>query len=51
VEISRYQKHGELLKNSVENYPLRDKIVLVLKDMCDKKLHHELLQSHSFHSE
>jgi hypothetical protein len=33
VEISRYQKYGELLKNSVENYPLRDKIILVMKDM------------------
>lgn len=33
VEISRYQKYGELLKNSVESYPLRDKIVLVMKDM------------------
>ncbi len=34
VEISRYQKYGELLKNSVESYPLRDKIVLVMKDMA-----------------
>ena len=33
VEISRYQKYGELLKNSVESYPLRDKMVLVMKDM------------------
>ncbi len=33
VEISRYQKYGELLKNSVENYLLRDKIILVMKDM------------------
>ena len=33
VEISRHQKYGELLKNSVENYPLRDKIVLVMKDL------------------
>ena len=33
VEISRYQKYGELLKNSVENYLLRDKVVLVMKDM------------------
>jgi len=32
VEISRY--HGELLKNSVESYPLRDKIVLVMKDLA-----------------
>ncbi len=31
VEISRHQKYGELLKNSVESYPLRDKIVLVMK--------------------
>ncbi len=34
VEISRHQKYGELLKNSVENYPLRDKIVLVMKDLA-----------------
>ncbi len=33
VEISKNQKYGELLKNSVESYPLRDKIVLVMKDM------------------
>jgi hypothetical protein len=32
VEISRYQKYGELLKNSVESYPLRDKMILVMKD-------------------
>ncbi len=34
VEISRYQKYGELLKNSVESYPLRDKMVLVMKDLA-----------------
>jgi len=34
VEISRYQKYGELLKNSMESYPLRDKMVLVMKDMA-----------------
>ncbi len=33
VEISRNQKYGELLKNSVESYPLRDKILVVMKDM------------------
>ncbi len=33
VEINKNQKYGELLKNSVESYPLRDKIVLVMKDM------------------
>ncbi len=33
VEISKYQKYGELLKNSIESYPLRDKMVLVMKDM------------------
>jgi hypothetical protein len=33
IEIGRYQKYGELLKNSVESYPLRDKIVLVMKDI------------------
>ena len=34
VEISRHQKYGELLKNSLESYPLRDKIVLVMKDLA-----------------
>jgi hypothetical protein len=33
IEISGYQKYGELLKNSVESYPMRDKIMLVMKDM------------------
>jgi len=33
VEIGKYQNYGELLKNSIESYPLRDKVVLVLKDM------------------
>jgi hypothetical protein len=33
VEMSRYQKYGELLKNSIESYPLRNKIMLVMKDM------------------
>ncbi len=33
-EISKYQKYGELLKNSVESYPMRDKIVLVMKDLA-----------------
>jgi hypothetical protein len=33
VEISKDQKYGELLKNSVESYPLRDKIVLVMRDL------------------
>jgi len=33
VEIGKFQKYGELLKNSVESYPLRDKIVLVMKDI------------------
>lgn len=33
IEISKYQKYGELLKNSVENYPMRDKMVFVMKDM------------------
>jgi hypothetical protein len=32
VEIGKYQKYDELLKNSVDNYPLREKIVLVMKD-------------------
>ena len=32
IEISRYQKYGELLKNSVESYLMRDKIMLVMKD-------------------
>ncbi len=34
VEISKNQKYGEFLKNSVENYPLRDKMVFVMKDMA-----------------
>lgn len=33
VEIGKYLNYGELLKNSIESYPLRDKIVLVMKDM------------------
>jgi len=33
VEIGKYQNYGELLKNSVESYPLRDKIILVMKDV------------------
>jgi hypothetical protein len=33
VEISKSQKHGELLKNSVESYPLRDKMVFIMKDI------------------
>ncbi len=33
-EIGKYQKYGELLKNSVDNYPLREKIVFVMKDMA-----------------
>jgi len=33
VEIGKYQNYGELLKNSIESYPLRDKIVLIMKDM------------------
>ena len=32
VEIGKYQKYGELLKNSVDTYPLREKIVFVMKD-------------------
>ncbi|VVB94397.1 Uncharacterised protein [uncultured archaeon] len=34
VEISKYAKYGELLKNSVESYPMRDKIVFIMKDMA-----------------
>lgn len=33
VEISKYQKYGRLLKNSIESHPLRDKVVLVMKDI------------------
>src|SRR5659263_271873 len=33
VEIGKYQNYGELLKNSIESYPLRDKIVLIMKDL------------------
>lgn len=32
VEIGRYQKYGELLKNSIEKYPLRDKMVFMMRD-------------------
>ncbi len=34
VEIGRYQKYSELLKNSVESYRLRDKILLIMKDIA-----------------
>jgi hypothetical protein len=33
LEIGKYHNYGELLKNSIESYPLRDKVVLVMKDM------------------
>ena len=33
VEIVKYQNYGELLKNSVESYPLRDKMMLIMKDL------------------
>ncbi len=34
VEIAKSQKYSELLKNSVDSYPLKDKIVFVMKDMA-----------------
>jgi hypothetical protein len=34
VEIGKYQKYGELLKNSVDNYPLREKIIFIMKDIA-----------------
>ncbi len=34
IEISKGQKYSELLKNSIDSYPLRDKIVLVMKDLA-----------------
>ena len=34
VEIGKYQKYGELLKNSIDNYPLREKIIFMMKDMA-----------------
>lgn len=34
VEISRYQKYGDMQKNSAESYPLWDIIVLVMKEMA-----------------
>jgi hypothetical protein len=37
VEIGKYQKYGELLKNSVDNYPMREKIIFVMKDMASVK--------------
>lgn len=33
VEIERHRKYGEILKNSIESYPQRDKIIFVMKDM------------------
>src|SRR4030067_975831 len=33
VEIDKYQNYSELLKNSVDSYPMRDKIVFVMKDL------------------
>jgi hypothetical protein len=34
VEIGKYQKYGELLKNTVDNYPRREKLIFVMKDMA-----------------
>jgi hypothetical protein len=34
IEIDKYQKYGELLKNSIESYPVRDKVVLIMKDIA-----------------
>lgn len=34
VEIGKFQKYGELPKSSIESYLLRDKVVLVMKDMA-----------------
>lgn len=34
VEMSKDQRYGELLKNSIESYPQRDKIVFIMKDMA-----------------
>jgi hypothetical protein len=34
VEVSKGQKYSELLKNSVESYPLRDKVVVIMKDLA-----------------
>jgi hypothetical protein len=34
VKIGKHQKYGELFKNSVDNYPIREKIVFVMKDMA-----------------
>jgi hypothetical protein len=47
VEISRYQKYGDLLKNSVESYPLRDKMMLVMKDMAGVEQAMGAVVSHS----
>ncbi|MDO8726068.1 MAG: hypothetical protein Q7J35_08375 [Candidatus Methanoperedens sp.] len=33
VEIGEFQKYGELLKNSIDSYPMLDKIVFVMKDL------------------
>ncbi len=32
VEIGNYQKYGDILKSSIDSYPLRDMIVFVMKD-------------------
>jgi hypothetical protein len=32
VEIGKYQKYGDIMKNSIDSYPLRDMLVFVMKD-------------------
>ena len=32
VEVNRYEKYGELLRNAVDNHPSGDRMILVMKD-------------------
>ena len=34
VEVNRYEKYGELLRNAVENHLSGDRMILVMKDMA-----------------
>ena len=38
VYIGKYQKYGDIIKNSIDSYALRDMIVFVMKDkVCVEK--------------
>jgi hypothetical protein len=32
VEVNRYEKYGDLLRNTVDNYPKGDRMILIMKD-------------------